>query len=73
MYTMNFKHLWLCGVGHMVKGYSGNERQPAATYLWAILSDWLSFQPLLHNWYNKDCGMCYPVWNDAFKRSLAAN
>ena len=22
---------------------------------------------------NKDCGMCYPVWDGAFKRSLAAN
>ena len=19
------------------------------------------FQPLLHNWFNKSCGMCYPV------------
>ena len=19
------------------------------------------FQPVLHNWYNKGCGMCYPV------------
>ena len=20
-----------------------------------------SFQPVLHDWYNKGCGMCYPV------------
>ena len=22
---------------------------------------YFSFQPVLHNWYNKDHGMCYPV------------
>ena len=22
---------------------------------------YFSFQPVLHNWYNKGCGMCYPV------------
>ena len=21
----------------------------------------VSFQPVLHDWYNKGCGMCYPV------------
>ena len=24
-------------------------------------------------WCNKGCGMCYPVWDDAYKRTLAAN
>ena len=23
--------------------------------------NYFSFEPMLHNWYNKDCGMCYPV------------
>ena len=22
---------------------------------------YFSFQPVLHDWYNQDCGMCYPV------------
>ena len=22
---------------------------------------YFSFQPVLHDWCNKDCGMCYPV------------
>ena len=22
---------------------------------------YFSFQPVLHDWYNKGCGMCYPV------------
>ena len=31
------------------------------------------FQPVLHDWFNKGCGMYYPVWDDAYKRTLAAN
>ena len=23
---------------------------------------YFSFQPVLHNWYNKGCGMCYPAY-----------
>ena len=23
---------------------------------------YLSFQPVLHDWYNNGCGMCYPVY-----------
>ena len=23
--------------------------------------DYFSFQPVLHDWYNKGCDMCYPV------------
>ena len=34
---------------------------------------YFSFQPVLHDWCNKGCGMCYPVWDDAYKRTLAAN
>ena len=34
---------------------------------------YFSFQPVLHNWRNKGCGMYYPVWDDAYKRTLAAN
>ena len=31
-----------------------------------------SFQPLLHDWYNKGHGMCY-MWNGVYKRSLVAS
>ena len=24
--------------------------------------NYFSFLPVLHNWCNKDCGMCYPVY-----------
>ena len=34
---------------------------------------YFSFQPVLHDWCSKGCGMCYPVWDDAYKRTLAAN
>ena len=34
---------------------------------------YFSFQPVLHNWGNKGHGMCYPVWDDAYKWTLAAN
>ena len=30
-------------------------------------------QPELHDWCNKGRGMYYPVWDDAYKRTLAAN
>ena len=29
-----------------------------------------SFQPVLHDWCNKGCGMCYPVWGGAYKRTV---
>ena len=32
---------------------------------------YFSFQPVLHDWCNKGLGMCYPVWDGAYKRSLA--
>ena len=28
---------------------------------------------VLHDWCNKGRGMCYPVWDGAYKRTLAAN
>ena len=34
---------------------------------------YFSFQPVLHDWCNKGCGMCNPVWDDAYKRTLVAN
>ena len=34
---------------------------------------YFSFQPVLHDWCNKGCGMCYPVCNDAYKSTLAVN
>ena len=36
---------------------------------------YFSFKPVHHNWCNKGCGMCYPVYgnDDANKRTLAAN
>ena len=27
-----------------------------------LMMSYFSFQPVLHNWYNKSCGMCYPVF-----------
>ena len=37
--------------------------------------NYLSFQPVIHNWCNKGHGMCYPscLWDDAYKRTLAVN
>ena len=34
---------------------------------------YFSFQPVLHDQYNKGSGMCYPVWDGAYKRTLAVN
>ena len=34
---------------------------------------YFSFQPVLHDWCNKGCGMCYPVWDCAYKRTVAVN
>ena len=34
---------------------------------------YFSFQPVLHDWFNKGRGMCYPVWDGAYKRTLAVN
>ena len=31
---------------------------------------YFSFQPVLHDWCNKGRGMCYPVWDGAYKRTL---
>ena len=43
--ALNTFYLRLYGVGHIVK-------DPL---------NYLSFQPVLHNWCNKGRGMCYPV------------
>ena len=34
---------------------------------------YFSFQPVLHDWCNKGRGMCYLVWDGAYKRTLAVN
>ena len=34
---------------------------------------YFSFQPVLHDLCNKGRGMCYPVWDGAYKRTLAVN
>ena len=34
---------------------------------------YFSFQPVLHDWCNKGLGMCYPVWDGAYKRTIAVN
>ena len=34
---------------------------------------YFSFQPVLHDWSTKGRGMCYPVWDDAYIKNLAAN
>ena len=40
---------------------------------WVLGSCHFSFQPLLHDWYNKGRGMCYPDCDDAYKRCHAAS
>ena len=35
------------------RGAMGRQIDPSLTYF--------SFQPVLHDWCNKGCGMCYPV------------
>ena len=34
---------------------------------------YFSFQPVPHDWCNEGRGMCYPVWDGAYKRTLAVN
>ena len=34
---------------------------------------YFSFQSVLHDWCNKGHGMYYRVWDDTYKRILAAN
>ena len=34
---------------------------------------YFSFQPVLCDWCNKGCSMYYRLWDDAYKRTLAAN
>ena len=43
-----------------------------ASYMVDPLS-YFSFEPVLYDWYNKGCGMHYPVCDGAFKRTLAAD
>ena len=41
-------------VEHQLKGLS--DQSPVMDPL-----SYFSFQPVLYNWCNKDCGLCYPV------------
>ena len=34
---------------------------------------YFSFQPVLHDWYNKGLAMYHPLWDGAYKRTLAVN
>ena len=34
---------------------------------------YFSFEPVLHDWCNKGRGMLSCLWDDAYKRTLAAN
>ena len=34
---------------------------------------YFSFQPVLHDWCNKGCGMLSCLWDGAYKRTLAVN
>ena len=34
---------------------------------------YFSLQPVLHDWCNKGRGMCCPVWDGAYKRTIAVN
>ena len=38
---------------------------------WGEPIEYFSFQPVLHDWCYKGCGMCYPVC--AYNRTLAVN
>ena len=35
--------------------------------------EYFSFQPVFHDWCNKGRGMCYPVLDNAYKMTIAAN
>ena len=47
--------LWLYGVRHIVQDHPANQ----STMMDSV--NYFSFQPVLHDWCNKGCGMCYPV------------
>ena len=34
---------------------------------------YFSFQPVFYDWCNKGCAMCYPLFYNPYKRTLAAN
>ena len=50
---------------------------PAASYAsvhWRLTANALLFvDKVLHDWCNKGRGMCYPVLDGAYKRTLAVN
>ena len=60
----NTFNVWFYGVGHVVKDHSGKERGNPLSSLHELLfliSSHFLFQPVLDDWCNKGCGMCYPV------------
>ena len=50
----------------------GSDRSPDQFLMLDPLS-YFSYQPVILNWFNKGCGIYHPVWDGAYKRSLAAN
>ena len=68
-----------CLVSMCVKGAGrSSEVERSLMVRWVIGSilhgvdplSYFSFQPVLHDWCNKDRGMCYPVWDVHIKEPL---
>ena len=55
----------------MKYGRSGLDPHREALHILTVTQQSLSFQPVLHDWCNKDRGMCYPVcWMVHIKEPL---
>ena len=63
---------WVLRV-HRVARSNGTKPQEPRYYLATALDTFLSFQLVLHDWCNKGRGMLSCLWDDAYKRTLAAN
>ena len=75
--TITF-YLWLYCVGGAGRSSEVERSQMVRSVVGLILHgvdplSYFSFQPVLNDWCNKGHGMCYPVWDGAYKRTLAAN
>ena len=45
----------------MVKAFAHGAMGRRIDPSWCGPIELFSFQPVLHDWFNKGCGMCYPV------------
>ena len=46
----------------MVRVFAHGAMGRRINHSWGGPIELFSFQPVLHNWCNKGCGMCYPVY-----------